>query len=217
MKNKPIYKDDRYIYKSFIELYFSYYLNELKEAGFIEEWWYETDTFELSDPVKKSYLKKLKNKEVIAEENWLQSSSITADFKIKWMYTAINIFVLLPKFAVTSVRAIPFRQSQIDYEDTVLPYLFSWVETKGNIESSTSSSISFPYKQKWCYQKYGVYIQKIKPLQLFQDTFTPNKVLELEKYVRDCKFGTKGSSKLHYTPRTLEEYLKYRGYENKNN
>lgn len=216
-KTKPIYKDDRYTYRSFIELYFSYYLNELKEAGFIEEWWYEVDTFKLSESVKSPYLKQLKNKEVVEEEHWLQEATITADFKIKWKHVATNLFVLWPRFAVKSVKVIPFRQSKIDYEDDVWPFLFSWIETKGNSESSTSSSISFPYKQKWCYQKHGVYIQKIKPLQLFQDTFTPNKVLELEKYVRDCKFGTKGSSKLHYNPRTLEEYLKYRGYENKNN
>jgi hypothetical protein len=214
MKVKPIYKDERYIYKSFIELYFSFYLTELQKSGFIEEWWYERDKFDLSEPVKWRYSKQLKKGIVEAEEHILQASSITPDFTVHWANKSNNIFFLDSMNPITNVKIVPFRLGFTTRNIKLLSQeLYSFIETKGNSESSTSSSISFPYKCKWCYQKHGVYIQKIKPLQLFQTTFTPDKVCEIEHYKRDCRFGTKNSSKLKYIPKSLQEYLKYRGYE----
>ena len=49
---------NKYEMKSIVELYFSYYLDELQEAGFIKDWEYETFTFQLAEPVKYFYLKK---------------------------------------------------------------------------------------------------------------------------------------------------------------
>lgn len=217
IKTKPIYKDDRYTYRSFIELYFSYYLNELKESGFVENWWYEVDTFKLSDPIKGTYFKELKSKVKVEEYHLLREASLTADFTIKWNINSVGLFLFWPiKLIQCKITDIPFHIGKLANDNV----LWSYVETKGNNESSTSSSISFAYTQKWVYQLHGIFIQKIKPFGykrqrkiLFQDTFTPKKVIELEVYVNDCKWGKRGESKLHYPVRTLEEYLKLRGYE----
>ena len=68
-------------------------------------------------------------------------------------------------------------------------------------------------------QKYGHYVQKIKPYDsngkgcLFEKTFTPKEVIDSEIYQVNCKGGLKGSSKLKYKANTLEEYLKFKKYE----
>ena len=218
MKDKPIYKDERYNYKSFIELYFSFYLKELQEAGLVKGWWYESNTFQLSEPVKGNYLKETKKDIKSTEYHLLQEATITADFTILWSHNAVGLFLLLPDKPIScKITDIPFHIGSITSGDN----LYSYVETKGNNESSTSSSISFPYKQKWCFQKHGIFIQKVKPFSykkqshiLFQDTFTPKEVIRLERYKTDTKWGVKGQSKFKFETRSLENYLKLRDYVN---
>jgi len=202
---------NKYEMKSHIELYFSWWLDELQEAGYIEEWEYEKDTFKLSDPIRLSFIEKLITKIKRREETILEKAPCTAYFTIKWTKKAANVFYLDRCIPVKGkVSAIPIRLANVNGKD-----LISYVETKGNNESSTSSSISFPYKQKWVYQLYGVLIQKVKPFSytvnsniLFQKTFYPKKVLEVEKYKRDCKYGKKGTSKLKHQTKTLSQFLK---------
>ena len=197
-----------YEFKSTIELYFSYYLEELQDNGYIDWWGYESSTYDLSESVSlpyKQYLKSGKIKDKL--EHVMHKASITADFTIEWLEKAKNVFYLdvnEPIDYMSSVRDIPFR---------VNGNLVSEVEIKGSSERTTSSSVSFPYKQKWCYQLYKVYIQKIKPIHptkglLFGDTFTPKKVIKEEVYKRDCKWGKKGESKLKYEIKTLDEFIK---------
>ena len=206
---KPIFFN-RYIMKSFIELYFSYYLDELLAEGYIDKWEYEVSTFKLSEGYSRSYQKKLVTKVKESTEHILREASLTADFTIYWTIKAENLFYLNPRKPITTnVGDIPFR---LGYEDE---RLISFVETKGNVETTVSSSISFPYKAKWALQLHGAFVQKIKPFSykagksiLFYNTFTPIKVLSNEIYKRDSKWGTQGTSKLKFTPRTLTEYIK---------
>ena len=192
-------------YKSKEELYFSFYLEELKEAGYVKSWGYEVSKFQLTEPYSRSYLKQLKTKVKEEEEFLLHGSSITADFTINWRTKADGIFVLDDGEAVLKVKDIPFRfQNELSFK--------SQIEVKAINESKTSSSYSFPYKQKFCLYLHNVFIQKIKPFDpekkcLFSDTFVPDKVLQCEKYKRDSKHGKKGESKIKYKIKTLEEFV----------
>jgi hypothetical protein len=196
------------IFKSQIEEYFSYYLEELQEAGYVREWFYENDTFELSESVYEPYLQQGKYKVLEKTEHLLHKASITADFTIVWTDKAKNIFYLDKRIPINcNVKDIPFRVNNMDQ-------LISYIEVKGSHEANTSSSVSFPYKQKWLYDKEGIFIQKIKPFApksksgiLFQSTFTPKKVIAIERYIRDCKFGRQGDSKLKYDYQTLNQFL----------
>ena len=200
----------RYNFKSQVEEYFSYYLEELQEAGYISEWFYENDTFDLSDSISEPYLLQGKYKILEKTEHLLHKASITADFTIVWTDKAKNIFYLDRRVPINcKVKDIHFR-----LDDGVVDEPTSYIEVKGSHEANTSSSVSFPYKQKWLYFKYGIYIQKIKPFApkpksniLFQSTFTPKKVIDIERYVRDCKYGRQGESKLKYDYRTLNQFI----------
>ena len=193
-------------FKSLEELYFSYYLEELKEAGYIKSWRYEISKFQLTEPYIRTYLKQLKTKIVEKEEFLLHGSSITADFTILWTEKAKNIFYLDNYYAIKDIKSIPFRLGELGIKT-------SYIEIKPTNESKTSSSISFPYKQKFCLNEYGIYIQKIKPFDskkkcLFSDTFTPNDVIKSQIYLKDCKYGKKGDSKIKYEIKTLNEFIK---------
>ena len=196
-------------FKSQVEEYFSYYLEELQETGYIDEWFYENDTFELSESVSEPYLLQGKYKILEKTEHLLHKASITADFTIVWTDKAKNIFYLDRRVPINcNIKDIPFRIG--DGANNSISY----IEVKGSSEAKTSSSISFPYKQKWLYFKYGIYIQKVKPFApkrksgiLFQTTFTPKKVIDIERYVRDCKYGRQGESKIKYDYRTLNQFI----------
>ncbi len=196
-------------FKSTIEEYFSYYLNELKDNGFIEWWKYESNTYNLSDSISSIYLQYDKKGNIKEKsESLMREASITSDFTIKWLEKAKNVFYLdrtEPIHYMSRIKQIPFRV------DNIIDKI-SQVEIKGSSEASTSSSVSFPYKQKWCYQMYNIYIQKIKPFHptkglLFEETFTPLKVMEYEIYKRDCKWGKAGTSKIKYKNITIEQFL----------
>lgn len=213
MKNS----NQNYEFKSKSELYFSYYLEQLQEEGFIDKWLYEDFTLLLTDKYERYYLKELKVKTVRGSEFLLHPSSITADFTIIWNIKAENIFYSNPHKPVKSVSMIPFRL----YSKFVnVGNLISYIETKqANTFRANTSDISFPYKQKFAQDKHGVYIQKVvsfnlnlKPICLFFSTFTPNKVVEEEVYRKTVKKNGKiihkpGESKIKYPIRTLNEFL----------
>jgi hypothetical protein len=198
-------------FKSTEELYFSYYLEELKEAGFIYNWIYESSKFNLTEKVELNYIKQMKNKLKNETEFLLHPSSITADFTIEWNILAEDIFYLNVNKAVKNIKIIPFRLSDINGGAS----LKSLIEIKplGTFKANTSN-ISFPYKQKFVCKTHGIYIQKIipfnlkpKPSSLFYNTFVPKKVIELETYKVNTKIAHVGDTKFKFKPITLLEYL----------
>ena len=210
--NKTIeYKD--WVFKSELEYNFCLYLEQLQEADFIQEFGYETVKFELSPSVYSYYTRQLKTKIKEEEEFLMRENTYQPDFPIKWSEKAKNVFYLDRDVPITcKVTDIPFRLSK----DSVFvgeENLTTYAEVKPIFEGKLNSSKEFPLIQKQLWQDKCIFIQKIKPEILFKETFVPDKLIASNVYKRDSKFGTKDSSKFRYAPRTLEEYLKLRGYE----
>lgn len=178
-------------YRSNEELYFSYYLEELKEAGYIKEWSYETSKFELSTTVsiEKQYEDLSKVKETLKKKEVPidQGKTCTADFTIIWEPIAEGLFYYNCGTIVEDLKLnLPF----IVYSTTDCISFTSYIEIKPEVENTrvVSSSVSFPYKASWVLDKYGVYIQKIKPLGkggLFHQTFVPKKYIDETRYKKD--------------------------------
>jgi hypothetical protein len=57
----------------------------------------------------------------------------------------------------------------------------------------------FKVNQKWMWQKHGIFVNLIKPQELFQKTFTP------AEYLRT---PTGKPRKLNFKPRNLFDFLK---------
>ena len=202
-------------FKSKEELYFSYYLEELKESGFIDDWGYEIHKWVLTDKVEMVYLKMMKSKTKADSKFLLHPSSITSDFTVFWNRKAENIFYSNPNIPVKDINKIPFVLKHIKPIS-----LISELESKQAYTfKANTSDVSFPYKQKFVYDKLNIFIQKIvpfnlkpKPVSLFYNTFVPKKALEDEVYKQRVKKKDKvihspGDSKFKFTPRTLEQFL----------
>jgi hypothetical protein len=207
MFNKTIeYKN--WVFKSDLEYQFCLYLEQLQENGFIKEFSYETIKLDISPSVYKPYLTQLKSKVKEDKEFLMRENTYQPDFVVTWEECSKNLFYLDREVPITcKVSDIPFRLAF--HTNTNLT---SFLESKPIFEGNLNSSKEFTIIQKWLYQDKGVFVQKIKPENLFKQTFVPDKLIASNVYQKQSKFGTKGSSKFRYVPKTLQEYLKYRGY-----
>lgn len=167
-----IFKGTKYIYRSAEELHFSYYLDELKQSGFVEDYEYETTIFELSPLVKESYEISKTNKKgevkIITKcKTILRPHIYTLDFKIS--------FKKVPLFLKETVKDnIWFVEIKPDY----------------NYQNMLRE---FKINQKWVYDKYKIFIDIVVPKQLFMKTFTPEKYLftEIKKQPRKISWEIK--------------------------
>jgi len=190
-------------YRNTEELYFSYYLDELIEQNIVESYKYEPESFELTPKVTFNYIKTtvLKTKTKIEDKTkaLLHKHCYTPDFKIEVSKLGFNTM---------------FSNAQ-DLPIFIVEHGFHcWIDIKGQFAGKTNSTqYTFPLNQKWMYDKYSIYVQKIKPFDLFKATFTPKKVIEEMVYKRDyIKKGKllakQGDNRLGYEPITLETWMK---------
>lgn len=170
-------------FKSDEELYFSWWLDELKEKCIIIRWEYEYLSYLLSPCVKQLVNGKSKT--------LLQEHSYTPDFHIIWNVNYTDKLGL-----------------RLQKEDM----LGSLVDVKGGY-SNNFNDMRFPLNQKWLYYKYGLYVNKIIPVSgfrinskkqkvlkkcLFSETFTPKKYLLT---------ATGKQRVIHWKVKTIEQFL----------
>lgn len=139
-------------YRSKEEDYFSWWLDDLAEKGFIKSALYEPHQYLLSDKVP----------------GLLRKHVYTPDWIIE--------FTTVPDF---------MKQFHIVNKMWV-------VDIKGSFNGArNTSAITFPLNQKWMYQRYGIYVDKIIPKELFENTFTPKRYLKTDGGDRERKINWK--------------------------
>ena len=175
------------------EVYFSWWLDELFKAGYVDSWDYHSGLFKLSEKVQYQVDVKLKTKTRTDNLILLRAHTYTPDFVIVWnekskgiFYNNIGDMVDLKKF--------PFiANDDISYAD-VKPA--AW----GHGDSFTQM---FVVRQKWVYAKYKIYIQPIivtgKKSALFESTFCPQRFLLTDKSGK--------ARKLKLDPVMVDEFL----------
>lgn len=176
------------IYDSKEELYFSWYLDELCKAGYVSEYSFQPGSFVLSAPVVYKYEKQLKTKTKIMTKRLIREHSYTTDFRIIWDKKANGVFYA-SSYGQLYLINTPFITTSANV---------GFVEIKPVFDQNNMTRL-FTINQKWVYQKYGTYIQKIIPVKLFESTFTPQKYLLTDK--------TNKPRKLKYQPKTLNDFI----------
>jgi hypothetical protein len=196
MKNKKVIDvDTGERYDSNLELYFSWYIKELKDKGWIHKIRREK-TYELFEPVKYKYLN-INNKPL--NKTLLHKLTYTDDFGIKWNKEAIDIFVNLINRTPKS-KNLPFIGvlDLVNHGEKPL----SFIDIKNPFNKQGVKTL-FKYKQKWIFQKYGIYIQEVDDIEcLFYQTFTPERY-----FYTDSK---KSKRKINYKITSLESYVEVR-------
>lgn len=139
-------------FDSLDEVLFYRWLKEAKNSGFINDW-QRCDTFTLSDKVNKI---NAKGKVVTLQ----REVTYTPDFKFIFnQYKSENYF-----FGI---------DSPCEYADSVF-----YVDVKGssqkNMRSKSTSSVTFPVKRAWLYQKHGIWVHKVIVDEWFKLTWCPD-------------------------------------------
>lgn len=158
-------KSKQYSYKSNDELLFSYYLDELKQQGFVLDYSYEPKPFVLYTGKKIVIAKKNKDntkKIKVINSKLFPELIYTTDFKIKWnTKKSDKLFTYNDN---TVVDNLPFF-----YEQNGISY----VEVKP-IYDRNNMTRHVKIKIAWVYDKYGIYVNLITPEVLFKKSFYPN-------------------------------------------
>jgi hypothetical protein len=149
------------------ELQFIYWLDEAKEAGLIEYYRYQPVVYNLFEDV---IGKNVKGKELII----VKAHIYTPDFAVKFTDKFYKMYIPMNWFKV-------FKNIDIKPNEMI-------IDIKGTFSRNGGDRV-FSINQKWVYQKYGIYIHKIIPFNLFKLTWcpklaklTPKKQLIVEKY-----------------------------------
>jgi hypothetical protein len=188
------------VFDSDEEKYFSWYLDELLQAGYISRWTYQPYTYRLSPIQKYSVYQQMKTGTKTKRLSLLRAHEYTPDFGIQWTEKASRIF-FNGIFHGIDLKTAPFI---INY-DTIhnKAILYSVIEIKPSFDRNNMIRL-FRINQKWLYDLQGVYVQEITVDKkngrgLFPDSFTPNEYRLTEK--------TKQERSLKYEPRSLKEFI----------
>jgi hypothetical protein len=197
------------------ERYFSWWLDELKDAGYIDDWKFQFPTFELFNGAEYTATKKTKvstkikcyTKEEKKKYKLLESCTYTPDFLICWNDKANKIFYeMLGSFDLTRKDPVFFA----DLEKYNAQYnaqknkqnIVSFVDVKPIFTKRDSDKAKFAVLQKWVCSLYKYYIQPVIIQKLFNKTFTPKRYLPIVANWR------KKECKSHWQVRSLEEFIK---------
>ena len=188
-----------------IQLYFE----ELQEQGFVKEIISQPEPFVLFKGLGKKFYKnkqlKTKIKTMYSKKKFLiNPHEYTTDFKIEWnLDKSPTIFEMLisdEEFDIT----IPFRSAFYKKEsiETV-----SYLEVKPSFDQNNMTRLFTSRTQPWIWEKYNIYVQLIKPLDLFKATFIPELLMPFMYYRKTTKKNNIGDKKHKWEYKTLTEFL----------
>ena len=173
--NKYFYAGQQYDSKE--EIYFTWFLDDLKKSGHIKYTYYQPETLIL---IKKPiyYWKKQNKKSTIEKTgNIIDSLKYTPDFRIVWSKKGIQDYVYVlneENISVHSRARKPFIS--IRNKDYPCDSLVSYVDVKGNF-GQHGDTVKFPVLQKIIFYTKNIYVEKIIPAKLFKKTFYPERYL----------------------------------------
>lgn len=176
------------------ERWFSFFLDELFEAGYIKKYIPQPKGYLLSDTVSYQYEKQLKTKTKTITTTLIQRHVYTPDFLVLWNEKARGVF-FNTKRDRKHLKAVPFVGMKEGSK------LFSVIEVKAGF-SKFNMGREATLHAKWVMEKYGHYVQRIvisNKVGLFKSTFAP------QRYLKTDKSGV--DRKLHFEPRTLKEFI----------
>lgn len=186
------------------EKYFSWYLDELVGLGYIDRYVLQPKTFELSEKVSMSWIKRMKTKNKLMISTILQPHEYTPDVGIEWGPKAENIFFNLAEGSYDNTAPFVAQRSSRDV-------YYSLIEIKPPFDQNNMTRLA-SINIKWVYQNYGVYIQKVVPIPisktllpktaLFPSSFTPKKYLFTDKSGQPRK--------IKFPVTTVEEFIEKR-------
>lgn len=178
-------------FRSDEEKYFSWWLDELQEADYINGYDYENKDWDLSASVNTPFHKILKTKTKEELRNILKSHSYGCDFTIYFNKRSNEYFF-------SEITEVSHIKVDFIYGHDHLGF----VEVKPIFDQNNMTR-EFTINRKWVWDKHGDFVNLVKigntKNSFFSKTFTPQKFLLTDK--------TKKPRSLKYEPISLEDYV----------
>ena len=145
------------------EIYFSWWLNELKALGYIKEIIHQPEAYPLSSQVNSEYFEPYKKKEggKYVSEEILPPHVYTPDVKVIWDESAIGLFTtpLLSEARKKKNRSFQTIICQQEFkwkEDPKDPY-YSMIEVKPSFDQNNMTRLA-KINIKWVWEKHGDFV-----------------------------------------------------------
>ena len=127
------------------ERHFYEWLIEAEKAGLVSDIEYPTGSFELAERASVKVKKQLKTKTKIVDKFLFHPHKYTPDFSFTWLGSNSPFFTMLGT---------------------------TWVDVKGTFNGHGDPK-QFSINQKWMFDKFGLYINKVVPVDLFRKSWVP--------------------------------------------
>lgn len=173
------------------ELYFYWYLMELKRKGFIKDF-KKSKTYQLSKPLGKRYIQPMKkvDDKIKTQIIW-REHVYTPDFTIWWEKESVGVLAtnLLDQFERHTCN---FICQEFDGE------YFSEIEVKPIFDQNNMTRLA-KINIKWLYESHSIYTNVVKVPNIFEKTFTPERYLLTDKSMKPRK--------INFQVKTIDEYV----------
>lgn len=178
------------------ELWFCWYLQELKAAEIILDADVNRKPILLSNKVEHTYSlvrkKDLKRKTEFLMHPHEYTPDFNIQFNMRYRDVFYSLFVIGRKLPGQN---IPFLSFSPGHHAAI-------VEVKPVFDMNNMTRL-VRTNLKWVFDKYGMYIELIKVPDIFKDTFTPQKYIDLMQYQIKSK---EGKSKIKWNIKTIDQY-----------
>jgi len=192
-KKKP-YSYDGIEFASKEEIYFRWYLDDLKAAGIITSFDYQPAAWVLSDGAKAMQTIELKTKTKKVERTLFRPKTYQPDFLVYFnleCLATVDFYEDFKKYSITRKPAdIPFLGGSGGCCS---------VDIKPKFERDSARSRAFSLIQAWVFHLYNIYVQPIVYQKLFEKTFTPARFLLTDR--------TGKARKINFKVRSLQEFI----------
>lgn len=212
----------RYEFDSPEEMWFAWWLEELKRYGVIVSWQYQAKTWVLSNPCNLLWEVQGARKMLQKSKCLLRAHSYTADFTVQWKNAD---FINVENEYFNESDGNDLRIKPPYKPDAIMLVcnddLVSYVDVKGGFVRGHSKSEAFEVKRGIMWEQHGEYINRIVPYTsekkktydaetqepmvgggkpcLFRDTFYPQRFMLTDKGHQPRK--------IHGPVRRIEEWL----------
>jgi len=190
------------------EMYFFWWLLELKEKGFIKEIELQPTAFPLSSSISCEYEQQMKTKSKIVSEEIMKGHVYTTDVFVIWNKNAIDKFTTLID---SGIRKKERSSLQFIISQEKGGVIYSFIEVKPSFDQNNMTRLAV-INQKWVWEKFKTYVNIVIPEKHFNKTFTPGRYFftNKSKVPRTIKYKS---------VLTLSEFLKSKnileGFEEK--
>ena len=181
------------------ELYFSWWLDELKASKHINRWERNEASYTLTEGLYHKYIVPMKRvPDKVKEQAILHPSVYTPDFIIYWEHKAIGKFVQI------------YRDEADSYTKLTTPFLceagqlISVVETKADFDKNNMTRLA-KNNIKMVFKMYNVYVDLVKLPSLFNKTFTPNRYLLTDRTLKPRTIKYKNVKTLSQFIKSLQQ------------